>query len=225
MPDPNTDPISRIMAAFQQLGQRAATVKGVAPPPTLQGQLQPSATPAPEATPDPYAQAVVEAQSRYPWLKTLGVPIKLTTGKGPFMSESYPPHDDHNPYPGNFTVQLRNPKLVDNPEQWPAALGREGMDYMARFNPTYQNYAKQFRHLMTPPQLKMARNRYEKEGDRRSFEDYLKGAELQEFIGGYIFDMGDWRKNAGYTPEQKKLLDGLSKHMWQGQTPVPVNIP
>jgi hypothetical protein len=45
-------------------------------------------------------------------------------------------------------------------------------------------------------------------GESRSYEDFLKGAELQEFIGGYVFDMPNWR-NAGYTPAQRKLLDNL----------------
>ena len=171
--------------------------------------------------------AVKEAVRRYPWLANLGVPIKLTEGSGPYMSESYDPKAEENPYPGNFTVQLRNKRLTGDPTSWPAALGREGMDYMSQHDPTYQAYAKQFRKMMTPQQLERAQTRYKKEqatGEKRSFEDFLKKAELQEYIGGYVFDMPNWR-NAGWTPEQRQLLDKLKSHMWNGQTPTPVNIP
>lgn len=180
----------------------------------------------PTQTPDPYSAAVQKATQQYPWLKRMGVPIKLIVGKGPYMSESYDPHTDENPHPGNFTVELRNSRLVDDPSSWPAALGREGMDYMARHDPTFQSTAKQFRSLMTPDQLQRSHSRYEKEqktGETRSFEEFMKGAELQEFIGGYVFDMPGWR-DVKWTPEQRKLLDSLKEYMWQGQTPTPVNI-
>ena len=176
----------------------------------------------------PTDQAVQQAQQQYPWLASMAPPLKLIKGSGPYMSESYMPTAGDNPAPGNFTVEVRNPKLANNPSMWPATLGREGMDYMARRDPVYQDTAAQFRALMTPNQLAMSRKRYNSDpGIQRdySFEDYLKAAEIQEFIGGYVFDMGDWRKNAGYTPDQKVILDQLKAYMWHGRKPTPLNIP
>lgn len=177
---------------------------------------------------DPYDTAVKTAMQRYPWLRTIGAPIKLTTGKGPYMSESYMPHAEENPHPGNFTVELRHPRLINDPSSWPALIGREGMDYMARHDPTFQSYASQFQKTYTQPQLDRARERYGREqqthGETRTFGDFLKGAENQEYLGGYVFDEPNWR-NAGWTPQQRKLLDGLKNYMWQGQTPTPVKFP
>lgn len=183
----------------------------------------------PNSTVDPYQSAVTEAMDKYPWLKRMGVPIKLTVGKGPYMSESYDPKADENPHPGNFTIEMRNSRLINDQTSWPATIGREGMDYMARHDPVYKAHAQQFRQLMAkePEQTQIAHNRYLKEqqqGETRSFEDFLKGAELQEFIGGKIFNMPGWR-SVHYSPEQIKVLDSLKSYMWQGQQPTPVNIP
>jgi hypothetical protein len=181
----------------------------------------------PDSRSDPYAAAVQQAMQQFPWLRRMNVPIRLTTGTGPYMSESYDPAAEENPYPGNFVVQLRNPQLVKDQSQWPSALGREGMDYMARHDPFFQSTARQFRTLMPPQQIAVARQRYQNEvarnGETRSFEDFLKGAELQDMIGGYVFDMPGWR-NFQYSQQQRQLLDKLKGYMWQGQTPTPLNV-
>lgn len=172
-------------------------------------------------------QAVQQAQQRYPWVRNLGVPIKLFMDTGPGWSESYDPKtEDTNPYPGQFGIGLRSKKAMD-PQNGPPLIGREAIDYMARHDPVYQGTAAKFRTLMTPFQLKMARKRYDSDPSIQkdySFEEFLNKAENQEFIGAYVGDMGDWRKTAGYTPKQKTLLDKLSNYMWQGQTPHPLGI-
>lgn len=74
----------------------------------------------------------------------------------------------------------------------------------------------------------MARDRYNNDPEIKksySFDEYLKKAEAQEFIGGYVFNMGDWRNKGGYMPEQKQLLDQLSGYMWQGQPAQSLNVP
>lgn len=171
--------------------------------------------------------AVTQAMNSYPWVKRLGVPIKLTVGTGPYESESYPPKDGDNPYPGNFTVQLRDPRIINNPKSWAPLLGREAIDYMARNDPTYQATAEHFRQSITPEQMAMMKQRYAKDqrsGDTDSFDDWLKNAETQEWIGGYVLGMPGWRDDTPYTADQRKMLDSLKSYIWQGQTPMPLNV-
>jgi hypothetical protein len=167
----------------------------------------PKATP----TPDPYEIAITKAREQYPWLRLINAPIKLTTGTGPYMSESYGPEDKGNPERGSFTVQMRNKGLIDDPEQWPTLLGREAIDYIARHDPTYQRIAKQFRLAMTPEQLEFSRGRYGKKSDA-GFEDFMREAELQEYLGGYMVGWPEW-KNMKYSPAQRKLLDELNSYL------------
>jgi hypothetical protein len=201
---------------------------GQIPPGQALGSIAPHTAP-PQLTPDPYSSAVQTATQQFPWLKRMGVPVALTVGTGPYMSESYQPKAADNPKPGNFTIELRDKQTIKDPSVWPSLLGREGIDFVARNDPTYQAYAQQFQQIMTPRQLKQSRARYEKEkasapndSTFSSFDTFMKEAELQEYLGGYILDEPGWRD--GWTPQQRKLLDGLKNYMWQGQKPTPVKI-
>lgn len=174
---------------------------------------------------DPNVWATQQALQDYPWLRRLNAPIDLTIGKGPYMDESYTPRSEENPYPGHFTVQLRDPGLVNHPAMWPSALGREGIDFAARTDPTYQSAAEKFRSEMTPEQFRRSQGVYTQattvEGEMRPFDRFMKDAQLQEYIGGYLLGMPGWKNRSQYSPIQLNLLDRLSQYMYQGQKPVP----
>lgn len=184
-------------------------------------QPRPSVAPMGVGTPDPYTTAIQRARLQYPWMKRFGN-IALTQGTGAGESESYMPTAEDNPRPGSYTVQLR--KAANNPSYWPALLGRETIDWLARTDPVYKKAAAAFIKSMTPKQLSDARWAYQQdlkdfpEDKDRSFEDFLKGAQAQEYIGAYLVPESSpgWMGPKGegqYTPEQIKLLDGLKTYL------------
>lgn len=176
----------------------------------------------PVAAHGPTQNAIQQAQGDYPWLKRFG-DIALTSGNGPFESESYMPKNPENPTPGRYGVQLRSAREKSDPTGWPALLGREGVDWLARTDPAYKKVAYLFKQSMTPEQLKRSHQRFAKEQaeyppERKvSFDDWLHEAELQEYIGAYLVPeldpSGELQKEFGLTPEQKSLLDVLKQHL------------
>jgi hypothetical protein len=172
--------------------------------------------------PNPYAAAQQEALDKYPFLQRLGAPIVLTQGKGPFESESYMPQSSDNPQPGNYTVQLRNKDLINDPSRWSGILGREGLDWVARQDPVYQSAAQAFKDSMSDEQRKTSRARYDRLqktfGDMGTFDDFLKDSEIQEYMGGYLFSdvIPGWTGEKGkgqYTPEQERMMDSLKDYL------------
>jgi hypothetical protein len=172
--------------------------------------------------PNPYAAAQQEALDKYPFLQRLGAPIVLTQGEGPFESESYMPQSSDNPQPGNYTVQLRNKDLINDPSRWSGILGREGLDWVARQDPVYQSAAQAFKDSMSDEQRKTSRTRYDRLqkdfGDVGTFDDFLKESEIQEYMGGYLFSdvIPGWTGEKGkgqYTPEQERMMDSLKDYL------------
>lgn len=176
-----------------------------------------------------FAQALKQAQQQYPWVRNLGVPIKMFKDIGPYWSESYDPKEGRSPFPGQFSIGLRSEKAMD-PQTWPGLIGRESIDYMARHDPQYQAVANKFIEQMknNPKQLAIARKRHAGEvgndiGANYSFDDWLHEAEAQEWIGAYLTNMPHW-KNMPYSPEQRKMLDAYKQKFWAGQKQVPLNL-
>ena len=169
-------------------------------------------------------QAIQQAQQQYPWTRHIGMPIKLFPDVGVNGSESYDPKEGYSPYPGQFSIGLRNQYSM-NPQNWPATIGRETMDYMAQHDPKFENVAKQFTALMQqdPEQLKVAQGRWKAQGSKDSFDEFMRRAEAQEWISGYVGGMPGWR-NMPYSPAQRNLLDAYQKQLYEGQPPVPINL-
>lgn len=168
--------------------------------------------------------AVQQAMHQHPWLARLGAPISLIQGEGPYESESYVPEADENPVKGHFTVQLRSQKAKTNQAVWPDLIASEGLDFLARKDATYQTFAQAFLRSMTPDQINNSMMRYRREqqeqGEQRSFPDFMKGAELQEYIRGYLFPKAapGWTGEKGegrYTEEQRKLLTMLHSYLYK----------
>ena len=208
------------------MGAGLLELLGLNPQPAMSNPpIQPSATP---AAADPYAGAVQQALKQYPWLNKLGAPIKLIAGDGPGESESFMPNADENPARGNYTVQLRSQKAKSNPQVWPDLIASESMDWLARQNPQYQTMAKQFRASMTEPQLRNAHQSYERDKklfprDKRTFEEHMTKAQLQEYVRGYLFPKAapGWAGAKGegqYTPQQMQLLENFRQYLHGGGT-------
>lgn len=172
--------------------------------------------------PNPMDIAVQNAVKQYPFLGRLGAPIAFTEGTGPYESETYLPEAEDNPMKGHFTVQLRSEQAKSNKDVWPDLIASEGLDYLARKDPIYQRFADAFLNSMTPDQITNSLNRYRREqrknGEQRSFPDFMKGAELQEYMRGFLFPKAapGWTGDKGegrYTDEQKKLLTLLQAYL------------
>ena len=166
--------------------------------------------------------AVKQALQQYPWLRRLGAPISLTQGNGPYESESYLPHEEDNPTPGHFTVQLRSEKAKQDISGWPSILASESLDYLSQRDPTYQRFAKQFLATMTPDQLNNVQQRYQREKkehqEDRSFQDYLRDVDVQEYMRGYLFPRAapGWTGPNGkgkYTLQQIQLFKQLQQYL------------
>ena len=184
-------------------------------------QPRPSVAPMGVGTPDPYTTAIQRAKLQYPWMKRFGN-IVLTQGTGAGESESYMPTAEDNPKPGNYTVQLR--KAAKNQSYWPALLGRESIDWLARSDPRYQAARDAFVQSMSPDQLRLSRRAYERDkkdfpgGVSNNFNDWLRDVQAQEYMGAYLVPESapGWTGPKGegqYTPEQIKLLDGLKTYL------------
>src|SRR6266851_2227108 len=128
---------------------------------TMYGQLPIQPAPVkmagamPTPSPDPFAQAVAEAQAKYPRFAHL--PIKLTQGNGPGWSETYEPADRNNPHPGNWTVQLRSKDALSGKVPYSSTIGFEMIHALQQSDPQYRAFTDQFIKSMTPEQLRDAR--------------------------------------------------------------------
>jgi hypothetical protein len=198
--------------------------------PSLQSMASPApSSAAPTSASDPMSGAVQQAMTQYPWLSRLGAPLKLTQGSGPGESESYMPHTDENPDRGNYTVELRSANAKKDSGVWPALMASESMDWLARQDPTYQQFAEEFRKTMTPRQLRNSQRAYQRDqkdfGEHlgsSDFEDWLKKVQVQEYIRGYLFPTvaPGWKGEGGeggYTPKQEQLLGQLHSYLMTGQ--------
>jgi hypothetical protein len=189
---------------------------------TIAGRF-PSVQPTATATPDPYAAAIQQAKQKYP--RIASIPFKLTTGKGPGMSETYEPDDEDNPHKGNWTVQLRHPSVINNPSSWPDYVALESLHPLYAHDQGYRQLTNQFVKSMTPDQLADARRGFAKDQQmfpedrgKTTFDDWLARVQAQEYIRGMIFPKANpgWLGPQGegrYTPQQLQLGQQIQKYL------------
>lgn len=170
--------------------------------------------------PDPYAAAVAQAKQRYPRIGH--VPFALVKGSGPGMSETYEPEDEENPRPGSWTIQLRDPSVLNNPSKWANYIALESIHALQAQDPKYQQFTEQFINSMTPRQLKASQYAYNRDkkvfGVTEPFDKWLRRVQAQEYIPGGVFtdEIKNWIGPNGegqYTPEQMKLLNQIQQYL------------
>lgn len=188
-----------------------------------------SGTDFPTASPtfDPYADAIQQAQATYPRIKS--IPFALTVGKGPGMSETYEPDEKGeggNPFPGKWTVQLRNPEVIQNRSIWPDYIALESLHPLYAQDKGYQQLTQQFVKSMTPDQLADARKAYKRDtevfGVTESFDKWIGRVQAQEYIRGMLFPkvIKNWLGPSGegrYTPNQLKLGRQIDQYLRSAQ--------
>jgi hypothetical protein len=186
------------------------------------GMLPPNPTPA--QTPDPYAAAVEQAKREYPRFKNM--PLALIAGKPDTndtgTSETYPINEDNNPRPGHVTVELRNPRAINDPSTWAPIVALEAIHGLQENDPTYQAFTNQMVKSMTPKQLAMSRRMYERDkqqyGTTESFDKWNARVNAQEWIRGLLFQdfFKKWEPDEPpwpYTPEQKQLGRQIDRYL------------
>jgi hypothetical protein len=152
--------------------------------------------------------------------------MKLTSGSGPGYSETYEPDEKGaggNPYPGNWTVQLRNPGVIKDPSQWQDYIGLESLHPLYAQDQGYRALTNEFVKSMTPEQMRSARTAYQRDkkifGDSNEpFDKWLPRVQAQEYIRGGIFTKAipNWigpKGEGGYTPAQMKLLQKIKNYL------------
>ncbi len=163
--------------------------------------------------------AVAQAKQQYPRIADL--PLALSVGRGPFMSETFQPDDPQNPLPGKLNVELRNPGVIADKSKWPDYVALEAIHGLQATDPQYQQFTKQFVQSMTQPQLADAKTRYQKlqqDGFGGSYEDYLHDVQAQEYIRGMVFTKAipNWIGPKGegkYTPQQLQLGQQITRYL------------
>ena len=195
---------------------------------SLMNEMTPGAVPIPTLG-DPYADLAAKAKAKYPRLANY--PIKVTSAGPPIDngSETYPPTEDQNPHPGNWTIQLNPKKMTGDPVD---NVGLEMIHTLQGADPQYQKFTDQFVRSMTPGQLADSQRAYKRDmkdagdnfmntGKPESFDSWMRRVQGQEYIRGGIFTkvIPNWIGPKGegrYTPEQTKLLDQIKQYL---QTP------
>jgi hypothetical protein len=163
-----------------------------------------------------------EAQLEYPALSKYQ--FDVITGKGPGYVEFYPPDEIMNPRPGRATIELREQSstLQDRESQKNLIIG-ETLHHLGQADPEFKQLKKQFGSLLTPEQLAVDQRAYQQEqgifGELGPFPDWMERSRVDAYIRGYLFPSAgdDWRTEAGYTPEQKQVLNRMLDYLKRGQ--------
>jgi hypothetical protein len=207
--------MDRLMSLFQPQTQQPQGAPTVSPTPSMANR---------GAALDPQLlnMAVGAAKEKYPAISQL--PIALTTGTGPYESETYEPDDKSNPMAGQWNIQLRSEKSMSDPTLFPDTVASESLHALYDSDPHYQAATESFVKSMTPEQIAAARAVYKRQEEENHdiggepFEKWLPRVQAQEYIRGYLFPnvnpgwTGD-KGEGGYTKAQQKQLDSLKAYM------------
>lgn len=186
---------------------------------------------------DPSYTAAVQAVNRqYPLLAN--VPINVSRAAGPYQDETYMPWGEDNPTPGKLSIQLRaaRPKT---PQELQDIITTEAMHYLGNVkpggepvNPAWWNLKQQFRQAMTPRDQELAQQHWQeeqkafkdtggREGDNRSYDDFMNQSYLDMFMRGYMFPKSqgqEWVERQGkWPPAQAKILDQMQRLLTTGK--------
>jgi hypothetical protein len=186
-------------------------------------QLNPMSAHGPSA--EQRGDALKEAVRRYPDLSTL--PLAVTTGTGPYQSETYQPNDPENPMRGTLNVELRSRRSQDL-STLPDWIGFESIHGLQQQDPIYQQFHQAFARTLTSDQLANSKQAYKREKAQDphgigSFDDWLQNAQVPEYIRGYVFSdaVPGWVGPDGegqYTSHQTALLNRLKQYLQRGNT-------
>jgi hypothetical protein len=185
---------------------------------------------------DPYAPAIQAVNRQYPLLAN--VPISVSRAAGPYQDETYMPWGEDNPAPGKLSIQLRaaQPKTQQDLQD---IITTEAMHYLGNIkpggepvNPAWWKLKQQFRQAMTPRDQELAQQHWleeqkafkesgGREGDNRSFDDFMNKSYLDMFMRGYMFPKSqgqEWIERQGHWPApQAAILDQMQRLLTTGK--------
>jgi hypothetical protein len=211
---------------LQQIGQpRQATPQPTPVPTQMMGSIKPTPTPQ-----DPYAVPIANVKQRYPLLQQL--PLAVSTGTGPYHSETYFPWEKENPLQGKLNIQLRSDRGIQG-RQLEDAIASESLHMLGSmkpdgtpYHPEWFKLKQQLQQSLSPREQKLARDRWQdeqKSGEKRSFQDYLQHSHLDMLIRGYLFPESqgqewiDRKKRGGWSPQSRAVLDQMHRMLETGK--------
>ncbi len=216
--------ISGIQRAYAQQPDR---LKQMGIPVTNSAPAMPKTIP----TTTPEVQAV---QAKFPalgrYLKDVVIQTG-TNGKGDDRQvETYVPWESENPNKGKITIQPFRPELTSGANLTNTVAG-ELLHYIGGVNPsTHQPVDPQYQALKqavlqarTPQQQALDQREYaeqRKQGETRSFNDWLNQSRGDEYIMGYVTPdaTDEWRKNGFYNdPAMKTAVENIKNYLTRAQ--------
>ena len=147
--------------------------------------------------------------------RAVGMEHPRNLGGGPL--EFYPPDERDNPNKGYPTIELFNPDLKG--KRLESALFGDMLHHLPDVNPKFNALREAFRRSMTAEQAGMDRNafdRYVKEGEDRTFEQWFEVSRLDAYLRGKLApdERDEWADV--YTPAQNQLLMRMEEELRSG---------
>ena len=188
----------------------------------------------PTPTIDPRLQ---EVGKQFPRLSPYLSKVMITQGKKTNPAddrglEFYPPWESQNPHKGNITLELfddlKGPQLT-------SALGGDLLHYLGAVDPStnkpidsdYWKLKQAVLGARTPEQDAVDHREYanavKREGEKRSYRDWLQDSRIDAYIRGYVTpEMAgrypdEWRRNGWYkSPQMLQAVQAIKKYVTSG---------
>lgn len=140
--------------------------------------------------------------------------------------ETYAPWESENPHPGKITIQPFKKELLTT-EGLSNTVASELLHHIGGVNPNtgkpvdpeYYSLKQQVGLARSPKQKEIDEKEYQqaqKQGDKRSFNDWFNNSRLDEYIMGYVTPdkTDEWRKNGWYNaPVMKQAVQNVQKYL------------
>lgn len=187
-------------------------------------QSRPSATEfldAPESQPSLLDQTA----SEYPVVGRAGMQFKNNPGGGKGYLEFWPAGekgDEGHPRPPEFALDKPGVEVYDQNTGTKDIAADVASHHLVNTDPVVGAAYRQFAASLTNQQKTTLQQQYQwaekNEGEDRSYSDWLRSTGLPAAFRGYAFDQWPQEFNDKfYTPEQKKLLDGMVDYLKTGK--------
>ncbi len=182
------------------------------------GRAKPKPNPHREGPLDSVLQDVIKkypVMAKAPW--KIGPGEKKGPKDGPI--EFFHPEEGRSPHPGKAYLEVRDPNIKGD------ALKRmvfgDMLHMLPDIDPTFARVREAFKQTMTPEQKRTDIEAYQyyvtEKGETRPFEDWFEYTRLDAHLRGYLApdERNEWKD--AFTPQQKKLLGALQKHLEKKQ--------
>ena len=160
-------------------------------------------------------------QQEYPLISTWGMQVGRSSApaNGRFM-EYYPPDETDNPKPGVPYIEVYGNDLGG--EELKNMIFGDVLHHAYRADPQIQQIREMFRGSLTPDQLRMSQQRYDRYSnplpddpwksspETRPYDQWFEVSDLDAMMRGYLAKQ--WPEDI-YTDQQKELLNSVTERL------------